>query len=415
MLKSWDIKNANGVQRMPINNLFFLFLGVICGTFTGLFPGVHPNNIVALSFVIVPFLGEGYLFFLIGMVIAHYFINYIPTVFLGVPDDETATAVFPMHRLTLKGLGYEAVFLSGFGAFLGIVFSIFLVFIVYLLNLDFYGFYGSLKPHLPFILTLILLIIVASSRSYWAVVITLLSGIFGAIALYKNPSFNCTLTAIFTGMFGIPILINNLKTAKIPHQIITFPDFELSFLKSAFFGSVGGVLRIFLPGVGGAQVNYFLSRLIGENDIKNFIVSQGSITLASEIFSIFALFLIGTGRSGVAEAIKNLSIDVDLFQLMPFIIIASSISYVVLLCFSKFILLKMQKINFKKISIFFIFFCTFVVVISSINYNLVYHLVVYLTAISIGILCLKTKTPLSYMMSVLIFPTILYFLSPSLF
>ncbi|WP_048055712.1 tripartite tricarboxylate transporter permease [Methanotorris igneus] len=394
-----------------MNNLFFLFLGIICGTFTGLFPGVHPNNIVALSFLFIPYFESGYVFFLIGMVVAHYFINYVPTVFLGVPDDETATAVFPMHRLTLRGLGYEAVFLSGFGAFLGIVSSIFVIFVISFLNLDFYRFYSFLKSYLPFILALVLFIIVIFSRSYWALVITLLSGIFGVITLYKNPSFNCTLTAIFTGMFGIPILINNLKTARIPHQIITFPDFKLSFLKSAFFGSVGGFLRIFLPGVGGAQVNYFLSKLIRETDIRNFIVSQGSITLANEVFSIFALFLIGTGRSGVAKAIKNLNIDVDLFQLIPSIIIASSISFVVLLYLSKFILLKMQKINFKKISIFFIFFCTFVVVISSINNHLFYHLTIYLTAISIGILCLKTKTPFSYMMSVLIFPTILYFLS----
>ncbi|EHP86683.1 protein of unknown function DUF112 transmembrane [Methanotorris formicicus Mc-S-70] len=342
------------------------------------------------------------------MVVAHYFINYIPTVFLGVPDDETATAVFPMHRLTLKGLGYEAVFLSGFGAFLGIVFSICVVFIIYLLNLDFYGFYESLKPHLPFILTLILFIIVVFSRSYWTAVVTILSGIFGVITLYKNPSFNCTLTAIFTGMFGIPILMNSLKITKIPHQIITFPDFKLSFLKSAFLGSIGGILRVFLPAVGGSQMNYFLSKLIVESNIKNFIISQGSITLASEVFSIFALFLIRTGRSGVADAIGNLNIDVNLFQLITSIIIASSISCAILLYLSKFILLKMQKIEFKKISMFFILFCTFIVVVSSIKYDVIYHLVVYLIGISIGTLCLKTKTPLSYMMSVLIFPTILY-------
>lgn len=63
-------------------NLLYLILGIICGTITGLFPGIHPNNIVALSFLILPYFGlDNYIPFLIGLVITHYFINFIPSAF----------------------------------------------------------------------------------------------------------------------------------------------------------------------------------------------------------------------------------------------------------------------------------------------------------------------------------------------
>ncbi|XRO77710.1 tripartite tricarboxylate transporter permease [Methanocaldococcus sp. 10A] len=393
-------------------NLPYLILGIICGTITGLFPGIHPNNIVALSFLIVPYFGiDNYVPFLIGLVITHYFINFIPSAFLGVPDDETATSALPMHRLTLNGNGFEAIVLAGFGSYLGVIFSIIItLFLIFILNVDINSSYHSAKQYIPFILITFVLYQILTSKSIWEILVIFLSGIFGIAVLYCSEAYNITLTAIFTGMFGIPLLINNLKTYKIKSQIITFPDFDIKFLKSSFFASIVGFFRIFLPGVSGAQLNYILSKVLSEKDLKNFIVSQGSIILSNEVFSILAVIFIGVGRSGVARAIQHLHANIDLNIAVFFILISSTIAFIILINLSKYILLFIRKVNFKYLSLFFIIFCSLVIVIGSYNTYLSYHIVVYLTSICIGLLALKSESKLSNMMNVLIFPTILYFL-----
>ncbi|MCQ6253890.1 tripartite tricarboxylate transporter permease [Methanocaldococcus sp.] len=393
-------------------NLPYLILGIICGTITGLFPGIHPNNIVALSFLIIPFFGvDNYIPFLIGLVITHYFINFIPSAFLGVPDDETATSALPMHRLTLNGKGFEAIVLAGFGSYLGVIFSIIItLFLIFILNVDINSFYHSVKPLIPFILITFVIYQILTSKSIWEILVIFLSGIFGIVVLYCNNAYNITLTAIFTGMFGIPLLINNLKTYKIKSQIITFPDFNIKFLKSSFFASIVGFFRIFLPGVSGAQLNYILSKILSEKDLKNFIISQGSIILSNEVFSLLSIIFIGIGRSGVARAIQILNANIDINIAIFSILISSTIALIILINLSKYILIFIRKVNFKYLSLFFIIFCSLVIVIGSYNTYLSYHIIVYLTSICIGLLALKSQSNLSNMMNVLIFPTILYFL-----
>ena len=400
-------------QMFNIFNLFFLFLGCICGTFTGLLPGIHPNTLIPISFLILPYIGsQNYVCFLIGMVITHYFINYIPSAFIGVPDDETAVSVLPLHNLTLKGYGYEGVILCGFGGFVGIIISLFVLFLLYSINLDLHGAYQSFKPFIPYVLiSLLFITVIFSKNRFWSIVIIILSGFFGIEALYNHPSINNILTAIFTGMFGIPLLLENLKTDKINHQIITFPDLNLSILKSAFAGTIGGFIRIFLPAIGGAQINFFLSNIIRENDIKNFLVSQRAITLSNEVFSILALLLIGYGRSGTAVAIKNLSIDLN-FNIIVYMLIVTGLGYAILCFISKYFLRYMSYINYGKISFYLILFCSAVVFILGYFSNyLFYYLVVYVVSACLGILCVKSRVNMSYMMSVLVFPTVLYYIS----
>jgi len=191
---------------------------------------------------------------------------------------------------------------------------------------------------------------------------------------------------------------------------MSFPEFGFSEIKSAIFGTIGGFLRIFLPATGGAQVNYFLSRLIKEEKIENFLVSQGAITLSNELFSILALLLIGTGRSAVAEAIKNLKIDYTFLDIFGNVLVSAGLSLVFLAIISRYILKNINNYDYGKISKYLIVFCTAIVFILSINNYFIYHVVIYMMSVLIGILCVKKRVNMSNMMSILIFPTILYFL-----
>ncbi|ENN95671.1 hypothetical protein J422_06563 [Methanocaldococcus villosus KIN24-T80] len=389
--------------------MIYLILGIICGIFTGLFPGIHPNNIAALSFLLYPYFGEHFINFLIGLVVTHYFINFIPAAFLGIPDDETAVSVLPMHRLSIIGEGFKAILLSGIGSYLGVLFSLLISFLIIFLKLNINYIFSNIKPFIPYILILFVIYQIISAKNVWEVLVILLSGLFGIAVLYYHTSYNITLTAIFTGMYGIPILLNNLNS-KFKKQRITYPNFSLKYIKITFFASLIGFFRIFLPAIGGAQLNYFLSKIIRENEIESFLVSQGAIVLSNEIFSLLALVFIGTGRSGVANTIKELNLNFSLDQLSLSIILSATLAFIILIYLSKFILSILERVNIRVLSILLIFICTLIIIVGSYNFGVVYHLIVYFSSVFLGLLAVRSGSNLTNLMNVLVFPTILIYL-----
>jgi putative membrane protein len=113
--------------------------GTFMGTFTGLVPGIHVNNVAFLvataQVPLVAFL-DGLLgpmsptnadlviilsAAVISAVIAHTFLNFIPSVFLGAPEGETALSVLPGHRMLMSGRGLEAVAISAKGSLVSVV------------------------------------------------------------------------------------------------------------------------------------------------------------------------------------------------------------------------------------------------------------------------------------------------------
>ncbi|MEM4248135.1 MAG: tripartite tricarboxylate transporter permease, partial [Candidatus Nanoarchaeia archaeon] len=112
---------------MILELLLALLLGVCAGSITGLTPGIHTNTVAALVLAGLPFLSAHFSFtalgvFLVTMVIVHSFLDFIPSIFLGAPDEgETALSVLPGHKLLLEGQGYKALKLTvvgGVGTFL---------------------------------------------------------------------------------------------------------------------------------------------------------------------------------------------------------------------------------------------------------------------------------------------------------
>ena len=109
-----------------------VFLGCILGVVTGLTPGLHINLVAVILFGVSPLL-LGYTnavvlaSFIIAMSITHTFTDFISSVYLGAPSDDTALSVLPGHRMLLEGKGHEAVKLTVIGSLLALIFSILLV------------------------------------------------------------------------------------------------------------------------------------------------------------------------------------------------------------------------------------------------------------------------------------------------
>jgi len=82
--------------------LIACLFGVVCGAITGIIPGLHVNTVGAFIFASSPFLlnsfSPEYLgVFLISMSISHSMIDFIPSMFLGVPEEGTVLSILPGH------------------------------------------------------------------------------------------------------------------------------------------------------------------------------------------------------------------------------------------------------------------------------------------------------------------------------
>ena len=106
--------------------IFLAFLaGIIAGVITGLLPGLHINliasSVVVFSTVLLPIFSQiPLVVFIASMTISNIFIAFIPSIFLGAPDEDNFLSVLPGHELLLKGKGHEAVMLISVGGIIGI-------------------------------------------------------------------------------------------------------------------------------------------------------------------------------------------------------------------------------------------------------------------------------------------------------
>ncbi|HIH40355.1 MAG TPA: hypothetical protein HA221_02175, partial [Halobacteria archaeon] len=103
--------------------LVSILIGFLLGLFTGLLPGIHVNNIALILVGLSPLFPVSSFYMaiiLFSNYIANTFFDIIPSIFIGAPDEETAMAVLPGHKLLLEGRGIEAIRLSAIGSALSI-------------------------------------------------------------------------------------------------------------------------------------------------------------------------------------------------------------------------------------------------------------------------------------------------------
>ena len=112
-------------------------LGAGLGSLTGLVPGLHVNTLalvlVASAPALLPALeatgallgaGQGsspllLVAVIVSAAVAHSFLDLLPSIFLGAPEEGTALGVLPGHRMLLDGRGLEAARCSAYGGLVG--------------------------------------------------------------------------------------------------------------------------------------------------------------------------------------------------------------------------------------------------------------------------------------------------------
>ena len=196
--------NLSGNEVVKIFDLILAcIIGVCTGTVTGIIPGIHVNTVGAFVFASSAYLLTVYspeilCVFLISMAISHALFDFIPSMFLGVPEEDTVLSILPGHQLLLQGRGKEAIRLTAIGGF-GAVLVTALLLPVFIMILP--VIYGPIKPYIWILLVIIVIFMLIRLNNdlksfLWSTALFLLSGIMGwtmfNLPISSNLSLLCT-------------------------------------------------------------------------------------------------------------------------------------------------------------------------------------------------------------------------------
>mgnify|MGYP001568652675 CR=1 FL=1 len=400
---------------MLIELIIALICGVSAGTLTGILPGIHINLIgsilISASVGTLINISPIYLIvFIVAMSVVHTFIDFIPSIYLGAPQDGTELSILPGHELLKKGKAHEAVLITLLGSLIAIFLICFLspllIFTIPKLN-------SLIKPIIPFLLITISVFLVFQEKNkiFSALIVFLLAGILGLITL--NLELKEPLLPLLTGLFGASSLIISIKQkTQIPKQKIstikeirlTKKDIISSGILSTFFSSVLG----FLPAIGSGQIAVISSTFKKINN-KQFLFSLGLINPFMMILSFLTIYTIGKGRTGSAVFIGEIlgKISIEQIILILFVsLISGVIAFIIGIKLSKLFAKNIGKINYSKVSIFVLFFLLIIVTI----FSGFLGTIIFIISTATGIYCIQSTVRRIQMMGCLLLPTIFLYL-----
>lgn len=396
---------------MIVELIFAIILGMLFGTFTGLFPGIHINLVGAFLITLSYSLSSEFsmiyfVVFISALAITHTFVDFIPSIFLGCPDTDTELSILPGHEMLKQGKGYEAVIRTAYGGISG---AILLIILAFPLSLLLSKIYPSIQRIIPYILILVCVIMIASEKNkFQAFLALVLTGVLGTFVLDLN--LKEPLLPLLSGLFGSSMLILSIKQkTKIPPQETTFKKIKLKNMLRPLSGAiVASPLCGFLPGLGGGQAA-IIGNQISKTNEKDFLILLGTVNVLVMGLSFVSLYSISKTRTGAAAAIQSLlgQINASSLILILFVcLISGIISFFLVKKLSRIFLKYIEKINYNKLSKGIIFFLAVLILLIS---GIVGFLVFVLST-AVGLYCIQLNIKKTQMMGCLLIPTILLYL-----
>lgn len=394
--------------------LLFIFLGILAGTVTGLIPGLHVNTVCALllGFTLSGKLSSSPLslsIFIFALSITHTFLDFIPSILLGVPSEDTVLALLPGHRLVLEGCGPEAIKLTLIGSIGCLILSL-LLFPLFLTGIP--TLYNSIEPYMGILLlacSAFLIWIEKGKQKLWSLLVFSLSGALGIITL-RSSLFRNPLLPLLTGLFGLSLLLMAIKNkVEIPDQESGEVLFSRKMVvRGLLSGTVAGAVVGFLPGFGPSQAAVMSRTLMNQRSSREFLITLGGINTANSFFALVALLTIGKRRSGAVAAISELmTVDLDaVLILLSAGLLAGTISLIMGAKLADVFPRYLHRFNYQKLNFGIIAFILLMTIYMSGSLGLV----VLAVATSIGLVAHNSKTHKMHLMGVLIVPTALWFL-----
>jgi len=397
--------------------LIALIVGVAIGSVTGLTPGIHINLV---AFFLLSLVTAGYFtgispiilaVFIVSLSISHTFVDFIPSIFLGAPDEDSVLSVLPGHEMLIKGQGYEAVLLTLIGSSIGIILILLFtpLFIFFLPKI-----YESARLIMFFILILVSLFLFYFEKNnrVWAIIIFFLAGFLGIASM--NLNLKEPLLPLLTGLFGASSLITSIsKKQKLPGQrIIKLKQLGIkkeNIAKTIFASIIASPLCSFLPGLGSGQAAVIGSEVTGDLDRKEFLILLGSINTIVMGLSFVTLYTIQKSRTGSAVAISKLleSFSFDfLLIILATIFISGILGFFLTIFLAKIFSKIISKINYNKLSLGILIFLSIVILV----FSGFLGFLVFIISTSLGLTCIYSGVRRTHLMGCLLLPTILYYI-----
>jgi putative membrane protein len=161
-----------GIQ-IVLSALLFALLGSVLGICSGITPGVHVNTLALLLVSAFPVLApsvEDLCSFLsldaafvpmllscaiVSAAVTHSFLDFLPSLFLGVPEEGTIVSHLPGHRLLLEGKAMDAVRCAALGSLVGALFGTLLVMPLRIIMAPPFSADSLITPFVPYVLLLV--------------------------------------------------------------------------------------------------------------------------------------------------------------------------------------------------------------------------------------------------------------------
>jgi putative membrane protein len=390
-----------------------MLIGICCGTFTGLAPGIHINLIAAIlvsSISKIQFISPiSAVIFIVSMSITHTFLDFIPSIFLGAPEEDTFLSILPGHEMFLKGRAQEAIIYALYGSLSAIIALI--VFIpLFLLFLE--PIYDIMYATIPFILIFISsYLILRDEKIFLSFFTFLLSGTIGLLTF--NLPVKEPLLPLLTGLFGVSGIIISISSEKpnVKQKIIPINKIKLSkseFLKSFVPSSLVAPFLAFLPGISSSHAATIASEIVPQEK-KGFLFMMGSINTIIMALTFITVYVIGKTRSGSAAAIKDIIPNLsksDLTFIILTILISCFIAFFLGIKISEIFSSMINKINYKFLTLSILIFLFIINIIFS---NLL-GILVLITSSAIGIYTIQSGARRINLMGALILPVILFYI-----
>ena len=396
-----------------IDLLFFTALGILLGIITGTVPGLHVNT-VSLILLGLAIANPYHLAVMImAMAITHTIWDFIPSIFLGAPEGDTALSVLPGHKLFLEGRGLEAIYLTTAGG-LGVILLSLLSLPILIPTIPL--FYQGIHNYIHWVLIIIALVIIFSEhglrRRLLAFLCFTLSGILGILVLdsFILPSHSF-IFPVFTGLFGISTLIISLnRKTMVPKQTTETPKIPKRLALSGTIKALfSGVLVGTLPGIGASQATTLSQQITRKGDHREFLISIGSINTVVALFSLISLYTILRPRSGAAVAVQQVLTDFGINELLLLVavaLISAGISSFLLIKSVKKIISVLQETDYKRLTISIIIFLIFLTYLFTDPGGLL----VLFVSTATGLLAPLLGVKRSNSMGVLMVPLILFYM-----
>lgn len=332
-------------------------LGTILGFIAGLIPGIHSNTFASLTLIhSSKFTNPAAI--IISSSIAYTIANILPTVLLGVPDEDTAIAVHPANEMVLEGRGFEAVAISAISSFLAVVVSFLLYPAVLFLSVN----HSTIRNITPVALILISAFLILTERgeefggrySAWrkrlyAFLVFTVSGFAGIVAFkvseYVTNPAGSVLLPLLTGLFGVPILLQT-TAGRIPRQIVRWKKPDGNAVSA---GTLAGFLVSLFPGVSSGVATVLAT--VGIRGREEYIAAVSAANSANAVLCFFMLIIVSKARSGAAEALRQLRVYHSFFEIVTIATVSALIALLLTLATSRVVFSHLSRLDFSKLSL----------------------------------------------------------------